>query len=387
MKLPFILFLFLVIWVNVSGQIYDPYVSNLVLSPSSPWGPVNTVGTATFTLGNGGPQAMSHWNECGSQLGCKLIVQISPNTAYTIIGTDQAIGAIPTGTMAAKFSWAYIPQLGLQGVQIATINAGESGDITFPIKHIAISTDASTSPCNGEQNCFGTQVDGVYKGFNGLVVNLLPPGQPANNNELTANNNLGGYEYTLVGLPLNNLTFQAKLLNDRKVELSWTTLNEQNNCEFEVERYDARNKSWNMICKKAAVGFSTKKSEYFYIDQLDELKESKVYYRLKLVEMNGYFHYTDVRMVNIGGAQSITLNIFPTPFTESIHLDLHVKKEGQLEIQIFDVLGKRVLSERKHLAEGFISNLIRLDHVPPGTYSVHVFFNGTPHIFKTLKIN
>lgn len=389
MKTQFILFIFLVASVRISGQIYDPYLSSLSILPTSPWGPVNTIGSATFTVGNNGPQAMSHWNECGAGVdGCKLIIQISPNTAYTIIGTDINVGATPTGTLASKFSWFYDSFDGsLRGTQIATINAGESGTITFPIKHIKISTDAVNSPCNGQQNCFGTQVDGNFKGLNGMVINILPPSQPANNNQPEGNDNLGGYQFTYVSLPLQNISFQARPLGNKKVELNWTTLNEINNREFEVERFDAASKSWTMVGKKAAVGFSTVKSEYVYIDQISELKESKIYYRLKSVETNGAFHYTDVRMVTFNSSQALTLTTFPNPFTQSFHLDLNARKEGPFEMRILDVMGRQVYAESNTLREGFSSKLISLDNVPQGTYSVHVTFDGGEHVLKTLKIN
>ncbi|MDZ4710383.1 MAG: T9SS type A sorting domain-containing protein [Saprospiraceae bacterium] len=393
MKNPVILFLLLIVTIKMSGQmpIYDPFLSassaNFVL-PKSPWGPVGTMGTVTFTIGNNGPEAMNKWDSCGGGEGCKLIIQISPNTAYTIIGSDINSGAIPTGTIATKFSWFYDSFDGtLRGTQIATIASGESGTITFPIKHVAISTEASQSPCDGQQNCYGTQVTGSFRGLNGLVVNLLPPSQPTNNNEPTTNNNLGGYEYTFTRLPLQNLTFQAKPLSDRKVELNWTTLTEQNNREFEVERFDAATKTWSMIGKKEAAGFSTKKSEYVYIDQISELKVSKVYYRLKSIEFNGAFQYTDVRMVSFNGPHGITMNTFPNPFTQAFYLNLNIKEEGPVDIQIFDVLGRQVFKESNIIQKGYSSKLIQLDKVPQGTYSVHVSYDGIQQVLKTLKIN
>lgn len=388
-----ILFLLLIFSGQVSGQIYDPYLSatsaNFVL-PKSPWGSTGTMGTVTFTVGNHGPQDMLHWDSCGMGDGCKLIIQISPNTDYTIIGSNTDDGALPTGTIASKFSWNYLFFEGnatLRGTQIATIAAGESGTITFPITHVAVSSQANISPCDGVPNCYGTQVDGSFRGLNGLVVNILPPSQPANNNEPLANNNLGGYEYSLTSLPLRSLHFQARLLSDRKVELIWTTLSEQNHREFEVERFDALTKAWGMIGKKVAVGFSTKKTEYGYIDQVNELNVSKVYYRLKSVKVNGAFEYSDVRMVSLNRPDGITINTFPNPFTKSFYLNLNVNRDGPVAVQILDVLGRQVFKENNIVPKGITSKLIQLDQVPQGTYSVHVSFDGSEQILKMLKIN
>jgi len=392
MKNFYILLFFLAFSGKLASQIYDPYIdatnANYVL-PKSPWGPVGTLGSGTFELGNNGPQSMSYWDTCGTGFGCKLIVQISPNTLYTVFGDAIIGGADPTGTMASKFDWTYDSFDGsLTGVQIADIASGESGTITFPLKHIAISTEVNTSPCNGDPNgnCFGTQVGGIFRGFNGYVVNVLPPSFPPNNNQNVTNDNLGGYEYTLTSLPLENLIFNAKMIADKKVQLNWVTSNELNRKEFEIERYDAGSKSWSYIGKKPAAGIFSAKAEYSYIDPLTGFNAPKAYYRIKSVNLNGTHEFTPVRAVNLS-LQNFTLNSYPNPFKNSFALEVNSTKEGPADLKIIDILGRVVHTEKLTINTGLNSKTIRMDNAPDGSYSIQLAFEEVQYVIKTLKVN
>jgi Secretion system C-terminal sorting domain len=386
MKKIIFIFLAFIVCNSVFGQLYDPYITNLSFTPASPYGPVNTTGTATFTVGNNGPTAMLHWTECtGSDESCKLIIRISPNTTYTLLGTDTNINTspgTPTGTIASKFTWTYDSFDGsLKGVQNATIGISESGTIIVPVIHVKISTVAVTSPCNGTPNCYGNF------GKNGLVANIEPPIHPTNLNQPSGNDDVGGYVYTNTKLPLEFIDFDAKAIGNKKINLNWKVLNEQNTAQFDVERYDEIAKIWNKIGDVSGIKSPVKQAAYNFVDDVKEISSTKFYYRIKSIENNGLFYYTPARKVSINSNEVFTITSFPNPFKETFMIEQNSSKEGTVTLHIYDILGRMVYNDKYNLSKGYTSKLIDLNRFAAGTFYIHASFDDKQFILNTVKVS
>ena len=163
----------------------------------------------------------------------------------------------------------------------------------------------------------------------------------------------GIYEAAIdVTVPVELTSFSADVQNE-KVILKWSTSTETNNNGFEVQRsFDG--KSFATIGFVSGNGTTTETNNYSYID---ENQSGKIYYRLKQLDYNGTYSYS-----NIISIDAITLNDFvleqnfPNPFNPSTIIDLKIPIESFVTLKIYDVQGKE------------ISTLIN-DLKQPGIYS------------------
>jgi Secretion system C-terminal sorting domain len=128
-------------------------------------------------------------------------------------------------------------------------------------------------------------------------------------------------------LPIELLYFRGKLQVNNQILLDWVTSSEQNNKGFEVQRID-KNGDWQIIAW--VNGFGTTLEEQRY-DLLDKNPFAGLnYYRLKQVDFDGTFEYSEVIAIEVESRFN-ELEIFPNPtsgnlnFSESLNGNLIVR--------------------------------------------------------------
>ncbi len=97
------------------------------------------------------------------------------------------------------------------------------------------------------------------------------------------------------GLPVELVDFSLRKLDNRTVELNWFTQSEFNNDYFEVER-SADGAVYNALRKVNAAGTTDRGNLYTIKDNAP--LGGKSYYRLKQMDKDGTFTYSNVRVVN-----------------------------------------------------------------------------------------
>lgn len=120
-------------------------------------------------------------------------------------------------------------------------------------------------------------------------------------------------------LPIKLIMFEAKKVNSTSV-LEWNTLLEENNKGFEIQR-SLDGKNWEEIGysnSKSENGYSKVKLIYNFIDNNPEAGTN--YYRLKQVDYNGNFAYSQVRQV-LFTDQLPSVTIYPNPARDYIIID------------------------------------------------------------------
>ena len=93
-------------------------------------------------------------------------------------------------------------------------------------------------------------------------------------------------------LPIEGLQLTASLRNSLAI-VSWTTLTETNSSHFIVER-SMDNNIFTSIGNVAASGFSTTRQSYTFNDNLPAASTETFYYRIKQVDRDGNFTYSNV---------------------------------------------------------------------------------------------
>ncbi len=161
-------------------------------------------------------------------------------------------------------------------------------------------------------------------------------------------------------LPVEIVTFSAAVTGSI-VRLNWTAVMEINNYGFEVERTEATNVKWNKIAFVIGAGNSTSTKEYNFTDNF--VIPGKYLYRLKQVDNNGQFEYSNEIEIEIGLPEIFVLSQnYPNPFNPSTTIKYSIPASNFVTLKVYDVLGNEV------------SNLVN-EYKNAGSYEVN--FDGS----------
>jgi hypothetical protein len=145
------------------------------------------------------------------------------------------------------------------------------------------------------------------------------------------------------------------------VELNWTTTNTLNLHYFDIER-STDGKNWISI----GTDYSTS-NQHTYWDK--DALSGIVYYRIKVVNTNGQYFYSDIRSVNIFGSKKCISYTYD-PIAENLNFNLTCN--GEYDISIYEVTGKLVVNAVKVNGEGQNQCAISLSGKSSGVYLVRV---------------
>jgi len=148
-------------------------------------------------------------------------------------------------------------------------------------------------------------------------------------------------------LPVELSSFTAKVLRDGRIKLDWRTETEVDNYGFNIER-SINEGEWSTIGFVEGYGNSNSPKQYNYTDEDLFAGGSKFQYRLKQLDTDGQFEYSDVVEVEIVPTKIELSQNYPNPFNPSTTIRFSLPKETQLKINIYNVLGELV----ETLAEG-----------------------------------
>ena len=152
-------------------------------------------------------------------------------------------------------------------------------------------------------------------------------------------------------IPVELSSFTASLLNDNSVLLKWTTATSLNNFGFELEKSSSspnqnQNKTsasqdWKKIGFVESMGNSTSPIEYSFTD-ITNHNSAIVKYRLKIIDLDGSFSYSDILEVETGPQNFELAQNYPNPFNPSTKISWQSPVGGHQIIKVYDVLGNEV---------------------------------------------
>ena len=173
-------------------------------------------------------------------------------------------------------------------------------------------------------------------------------------------------------LPVQLVSFTGTSVRNT-ASLNWKTASEQSLDRFEVE-WSTNGSNWQLIGSVAARGGASGSADYAIQHQL---VAGINYYRLKMVDVDGRFTYSNVLRMKTGGQQEIL--IYPNPATDVITLNM--PSAEQTKIIIYSVSGNQVYSREMNG-----TNLtVPVKQLPAGIYTVQISQGGTLYTHKLVK--
>ncbi len=188
-------------------------------------------------------------------------------------------------------------------------------------------------------------------------------------------------------LPVELASFTSSIDN-RKVTLNWSTVTEENNAGFEVERKLTGATVWTNAGHINGAGNSNTIKNYTFTD--NNLATGKYNYRLKQVDFNGNFEYFNLsNEVNIGVPNKFALSQnYPNPFNPTTNINYDLPFDSKVMIKIFDITGREV-SQIVNTVQpaGYYSINFNASVLSSGVYFYQITADGGNQSFaKTLKM-
>jgi surface protein len=175
-------------------------------------------------------------------------------------------------------------------------------------------------------------------------------------------------------LPVELLHFSATPTADNKVLLEWETASEIDNDYFGIEKADDA-LNFIPLGKISGAGYSTQLQQYQFLDEAPN--EGWNYYRLKQMDLDGTFDYSQVVAVYLETGKE-DLYIYPNPVVESIHFSKPVSGS----ILLINQYGQEVW----HMDRLDNTEKLSLPELPSGNYKIQNIWNGKILFCKQLIV-
>jgi len=178
-------------------------------------------------------------------------------------------------------------------------------------------------------------------------------------------------------LPLQLGGFSAQK-GTGKVSLNWSTVLEVNTSHFEVEQSN-NGSTWKTISIVAAKGNSNSAQKYAADDIANY--SSKVYYRLKMVDIDGKFEYSPIAVVTFGAGKG-KLFAYPNPAASFTMVSSDKAIVGNVTVSIYNTTG--VLVKQQMITNPGNNFRVGLEDLKQGSYILKI--NQGAEVLEVIKI-
>jgi len=159
-------------------------------------------------------------------------------------------------------------------------------------------------------------------------------------------------------LPVELVRFSAEL-QEEHVKIKWETTAEINLEKFEIEER-TNDDSFSKIGEVTAALSGEINNDYYFLHE--NPKEGQHFYRLKQVDLDGSFEYSDIISVTVNRSDSNEkpMVFYPNPtMSGQVQLNYFMESSGSVPIKIYDLNGICLTIKESDLEKG--NNTLTLD--------------------------
>ena len=287
------------------------------------------------------------------------------DTRVTLTLNNEKMGSINTGTIAPAISVYAVDPTSPTSIPTIKIMYGILGSGILPVQ-VANATGYTVSYTD---NNLAIGATGYY--YADIYI--------AGNRTITA-----PIWYTKTAVtPVKLLSFNAFVNNNRTVQLQWKTTNEIDNKMFVVEKSLTGNQ-YVVLQNVAAKNDNATINNYSIIDE--NPSEGINYYRLKQVDKNGKYAYSNVVAINLKVSNSNAFSLQQNPISDILKLNINSTNTAKATIYITDIFGRILNTQIIHLAKGFQTSSINLAGLKNGNYQVSLVLDNEMITQKFVKL-
>jgi hypothetical protein len=248
--------------------------------------------------------------------------------AQNIVGVQKQVRSGQLIIPANSYTFGNSPNEWGPEIMFDTLYLYSGGHLLVEIRHLGFtgtsrSTDALSTSTTGYGTEFSACWTGSYVGTSGSQGN-----------------------FTIIRLkgddpvPVELISFTASSAINNVV-LNWITATEINNLGFNIERR-TENSTFETIGFVSGAGSTTEQRNYSFIDE--NLASGNYYYRLKQVDFDGSFEYSNQVEVEVIAPSVYSLEQnYPNPFNPSTNINFNIAEAGMVKLSVYNLLGQEVV--------------------------------------------
>ena len=215
--------------------------------------------------------------------------------------------------------------------------------------------------------------------------NLIDPG---------ANDQLYGPGFHIIGnlqlVPLANVPIPVKftgftaIKKDNNALLNWQVENESAVTDFYSVERSFNGRDFVSISNVARKNSSTS-NVYDYTDNnIKALRADIIYYRIKQVDKDGKYAYTEIRSIRLDG-KSFSANVYPNPIINTGSVNIDLVEDAKINILLTDAAGKEVQKGVIEGKKGLNIYKLNMAALGAGTYQVKVSAGNDSKVIPVVK--
>jgi len=168
-------------------------------------------------------------------------------------------------------------------------------------------------------------------------------------------------------VPVELTSFGANVNDAGQVVLNWATSTETNNEMFIIERA-AKTGEFVQVGQVKGHGTTTEAQSYSFIDEY--LAPGAYLYRLKQVDFNGTFEYSNVVEVEVTAPMEYALGQnYPNPFNPSTQIDFSIAEPTMVKLAVYNLMGQEVqVIKNEFMQAGLHQVQFDASSLPSGMY-------------------
>jgi hypothetical protein len=183
-------------------------------------------------------------------------------------------------------------------------------------------------------------------------------------------------------LPLELTDFHT-IANQETIDLFWETANELNFDHFELERaVNALN--FKTIGKRAPQA-GNGGHHYAFTDN-SAMPGTTYYYRLKMVDDDGFFIYSNAEQAKVGKTGLEITNTSPNPTSDKTTIRYHTSEEDMVTMTLHDGRSNLLETETLLPRTGANEYTIDLKRYPPGVYWLQLISETDQKTTKIIRV-
>ncbi len=171
-------------------------------------------------------------------------------------------------------------------------------------------------------------------------------------------------------LNVNISDFRVNEESNNTAQVSWSVSNAVNHSHFEIERStDGRN--FEKIYVESQILANGTAYAFNFTDR--QLPAAVIiFYRLKQVNTNGDFQYSEIKSIRLSTKRS-GIAVYPNPAKETLNIDFTSAETNTITLAVSDGLGRTVISEQRKVIPG--KNIVTVDihKLNKGNYTLLIY--------------
>ena len=249
-------------------------------------------------------------------------------------GSNYAIAAYTVGTWTSNYNNLNVSNTAntayygataytLAGYQTAASAEANSKAVAVNFTNTSTADLHLTGSSNGDVNLRGNPVVGITVDYDGQTRSSTSPYM--------------GADEAPNFLPVQVISFNAQLRGSSAI-LNWNTTAEVNLSHYQIERSTSNN-NWALVGSIFAKGATN--NNYQFTDA--NLSTGKYLYRLKIIDKDGSFSYSNIIVLEVSSKNQFVLNQnYPNPVKGNTQLSYQISTDGKVRIELFTQDGRKV---------------------------------------------